>query len=177
MEFPVTSNGVTIEIKTQKITKGKTAGTEYSAPNVNDITLDQFKNFLGEQLFMDALVRPTLRRVALGIHKAASDAAKNDPEKYKELYAKYLSSFSAVGESVSVLKERLADLMEQLGDLDDPKILIVDGALPYFANVVPLNYSILIDIHNSGHTFRLDHKNDAIGASRYLGTIPIQGCL
>jgi hypothetical protein len=127
MDFKVSNNGVDIQVETQKITKGKTAGTEYSAPNVNTLTLDLLRNFLGEQLLMDAVIRPTVRRVALGIHKAAADAANGDPEKYKDLYSKYLSSFSAVGESVSVLKERLADLMEQLGDLDDPKVTIVDG--------------------------------------------------
>jgi 2C-methyl-D-erythritol 2,4-cyclodiphosphate synthase len=133
MDFDVTNNGVTIAIKTQKIEKGKTAGTEYSAPDADKLTLEIAKNFLGESLLMDRVIRPTFRRVTLGIHKAALDAASDakgnvDEEKYKEYYSKYLTSFSAVGESASVLKEALKDLMEQLGNLDDPKINIVDGA-------------------------------------------------
>jgi hypothetical protein len=129
MNFEVQNNGVTIPVETQTIKKGINANTEYSAPDADNITLDTLRNFLGERLLMDAIIRPTFRRVALGIHKAASKASGGDTEKYKDLYSRYLIDFSPVGESVSVLKERLADLMEQMGDLDEPKVEIVNGKL------------------------------------------------
>jgi hypothetical protein len=127
--FDVEQNGVKITVGTQKIAKGTNAGTEYNAPDVDKLTAEQITNFLGSQKVLEDILRPTFRRVALNIHKKASEDSKGDATKYKEFYEKMLKEFSTVGESLGVLKERLMDLLEQAGELS-PKFSFDSNGVP-----------------------------------------------
>lgn len=126
--FKVSQNGVEIEIETQEIKKGVNHGTRYNAPDVLKLSFSDIVNFLGEQKVLDDILRPTVRRVTLGIHKAAFEQSKegSDIPRYVEAYDKMFKEFSPVGESISVLRSQLDDLLEQVSELS-PKFAFKDG--------------------------------------------------
>lgn len=132
-KFVVSQNGVEIEIGEQKVQKGISAGKIYHAPEVDNLTLTEIVGFFGEDRVLSDILRPTIRRISLGIDKqAAKDATVNgttDPAKFVELYNKMFSELSISGETLSVLEDRLEDLLEQQSSIVNPdiKFVTVDG--------------------------------------------------